>query len=216
MKFPFFASFVIFIFVLQHNMRKNQKKQEQDESSFWKRESSANDVRKRSLEDLNYVTFSAESFYPLALLDHNTCGEFLQKNPEVKEILSRFLFLENQKMVNLTEFSNTDLKFKYGVANLNTLTEYDTNYNEFITLLHTYGNIFMNNGYSSQALRIFEYAISIGSDISATYTSCALLYQQQEQWDKLEFLKKEAEKISTSRKDSILRKLKELYPDTPC
>ena len=209
MKFPFFASFVIFILVLQHNVRKNSKTKEQEEEAFWKHELSANHVRKQSLDDLTYVTFQAEPFYPLNLLDSETCPEFLNRNPEAKEILSRFLFLENQKIVNLTEYTNTDLKFKYGVANLNTLTEYDTNYNELITLLHNYGSIFAKEGYESQALSILEYAISIGSDISGTFLLCAKIYQENRQWDKIDWLKKEAEKISTSRKNSIVRKLQE-------
>ena len=212
MKFPFFASFVIFIFVLQHNIRKGKKNNEQKEAEFWKHELSANDVRKRSLNDLAYITFKAEPFYPLNLLDANICPDFLSKNPEVKEILSRFLFLEQQKIVNLTEYTNTDLKYKYGVANLPALTEYDSNYNELITLLHNYGTILEKEGYEPQALSVLEYAVSIGSDISSTYTLCAKIYQKNLAWDKIEQLKREAEIISTSRKDSIVRKLKEFGP----
>ena len=209
MKFPFFASFVIFILVLQHNMRKNKKIQDKLESEFWARESSANEVRKHNLDDLEYISFRAETFYPLNLLDSSHCSDFLAKNPEVKDILSRFLFLETQKMVNLTAFTNTDLKFKYGVANLPTLTEYDSNYNELITLLHNYGTIFETAGHQSAALSVLEYAVSIGSDISGTYTLCGKIYHQNQQWDKLDWLKKEAEKIPTSRKDAIVHKLQE-------
>ena len=214
MKFPFFASFVIFIFVLQHNIRKGKKTNEQKEAEFWKHELSANDVRKRSLEDLIYIPFHAKPFYPLNLLDNTSCPKFLSKNPEVKEILARFLFLEQQKIVNLTEYTNTDLKYKYGVANLPTLTEYDTNYNELITLLHNYGTILEKDGYETQALSVLEYAVSIGSDISGTYILCAKIYEKNQQWDKIQWLKKEAEKISTSRKDSIVRKLQEFDPYT--
>lgn len=210
MNFPFFASFLIFIVVLQHNLRKGKKAQEQSEAAFWKREFSANDVRKRSLDDLVYVKFPATDFYPFKLLGAKDSSSFLERNPEVKEILSRFVFLENQKIVNLTEYTNTDLKYKYGVANLNTLTEYDTNYNELITLLHNYGSIYIREGYESQALFILEYAVSIGTDISGTYLLLAEIYQKNQQQDKIQWLKKEAEKISTSRKTSIIRKLQEL------
>lgn len=210
MNFPFFASFLIFIVVLQHNLRKGKKAQEQSEAAFWKREFSANDVRKRSLDDLVYVKFAATDFYPFKLLGAKDSSSFLERNPEVKEILSRFVFLENQKIVNLTEYTNTDLKYKYGVANLNTLTEYDTNYNELITLLHNYGSIYIREGYENQALSILEYAVSIGTDISGTYLLLAEIYQKNQQQDKIQWLKKEAEKISTSRKASIIRKLQEL------
>ena len=209
MKFPFFASFVIFILILQHNINKGKKAQAQMESEFWNRESSANDVRKRSLDDLVYVSFTSDSFYPLNLLDASLSSDFLTKYPEAKEILSRFLVLETKKIVNLSAFSNTDLKFKYGVANLVTLTEYDSNFNELITLLHKYGELFAKEGYESQALFIWEYAVSIGSDISSTYTLCAGIYHKNKDHTKLQWLKKEAESISTSRKDIIVRKLQE-------
>lgn len=209
MKFPFFASFIIFILILQHNIRKVNKTSEKQENAFWDRENSANNVRKQNIDDLTYITFRAEPFYPLNLLDAVSCSKFLEKNPEVKNILSRFLFLEEQKIVNLTEYTNTDLKFKYGVANLNILTEYDTNYNELITLLHNYGSIFAKDGFETQALSVLEYAVSLGSDISGTYTLCAEIYQKNNQWDKIDWLKKEAENISTSRKNSIVRKLQE-------
>jgi len=212
MKLPFFASFIVFIFILQHNIRKGKKASERMENEFWDRELSANDVRRQSLDDLQYISFTAEPFYPLTLLDDKICPDFLSQNPEIKEIISRFLFLEQQKIVNLNEYTNTDLKFKYGVANLPALTEMDSNYNELITLLHNYGSIFAKEEYNDQALFVLEYAVSIGTDISGTYLLLAKIYQENKQWDKLDRLKKEAEIISTSRKDSIVRKLQEFGP----
>ena len=76
----------------------------------------------------------------------------------------------------------------------------------------TYGTILEQEAYYEQALRVLEYAISIGTDICGTYLLCAKIYQDSNQRNKLEQLKKEAEKISTSRKDSIVRKLQEFDP----
>ena len=101
MRFPFFASFVLFIFILHHNMNKGKKSSQQQEAEYWKNEIDANHVRKQSLEDLSYISFHAEPFYPLTLLGADICSDFLISYPEAKEILSRFLFLENQKIVNL-------------------------------------------------------------------------------------------------------------------
>ena len=118
MKLPVLTSFIVFLFILQHHIHKGKKTQEQEENAFWEREYSANDVRKKSLEDLTFISFQAEPFYPLTLLGAEACPEFLEKHPEIKNILSRLIFLEEQKIANLTEYTNTDLKFKYGVANL--------------------------------------------------------------------------------------------------
>ena len=114
--------------------------------------------------------------------------------------------------MNLGCFSNTELKYKYGVANLNLLTEYDSNFSELVTLLQNYAELFLQSDFENQALTVLEYAISIGSDISKTYTTCAEIYCNLNQLDKINWLKKEAEKISTSRKDSIVRKLQEFDP----
>lgn len=207
MKFPFFASFLIFIAVLHYNMNKGNKSNKQQEDAFWKRELDANHIRRQSLDDLNYIPFQAEPFYPVTLLGPQNSSSFFQHNPTVKDMISRLLFLESQKIVNLNAYSNTDLKYKYGVANLNLLSEYDSNFSELITLLHDYGSLLAKDGYEIQALQILEYAISIGSDISSTYTLCADIYKKHQQDHKLIWLKKEAEKISTSRKDTIVRKL---------
>ena len=212
MKFPFFASFVIFILILHHNMNRGRKSSEQQETEYWKHEFDANHIRKQSLDDLDFITFCAKPFYPVTLLGADTSSDFLASHPEAKDILSRFLHLENQKIVNLGCFSNTDLKYKYGVANLTLLTEYDSNFSELITLLQNYAELFLQAGFQNQALTILEYAISLGSDISKTYTLCGEIYLANGQIDKFHWLKKEAEKISTSRKDSIVRKLQESDP----
>lgn len=214
MKFPFFASFLIFVLILQHNIRKGKKSEAQSEDMFWQNEISANNVRKQNLDNLNYIQFQASSFYPLNLLGDRNCSDFLSKHEELKEILSRLIALENEKIVNLNEYTNTDLKFKYGVANLPLLTQWDTNYSELITLLHNYGNLLYQDGYEPSALLVFEYAVSIGTDISATYMLLAKIYAHMGQTEKIEALKKEAEHISTSRKDSIVRKLQEFDPYT--
>ena len=212
MNFPFLTSMLIFILLLHYNINKGKNTQAKKEADFWAKEFSANHVRKKSLDDLEYIVFTADSFYPVNLLDASLCTSFLSQNEEIKEILSRFLFLEEQKIVNLSCYTNTDLKYKYGVANLNLLTEYDSNYNELITLLHKYGSCYYTNGFEEQAVHIFEYAISIGTDISSTYEMCGEYYYNNNLSDKLQWLKNEAEKISTSRKSIIVQKLQKFDP----
>ena len=81
MKLPFLTSFIIFLFILQHYINKGNKISEKQENAFWEREYSANNVRKQDLEDLIYITFHAEPFYPLTLLGTESCPEFLDRNP---------------------------------------------------------------------------------------------------------------------------------------
>ena len=134
MKFPFFASFIILCLVVRHAINRNNKLHLNSESAFWARENSANEVRKQSLEDLNYISFSFAPLSPDQLLD-NASLAVLMENPRISEITERLIALENSKIVNLKYITNTELKSTYGVANLALLTEYDQNYTDLITLL---------------------------------------------------------------------------------
>ncbi len=41
--------FILILFLLQHNMKKNSKKEKINNETFWKRESEANSVRKKDI-----------------------------------------------------------------------------------------------------------------------------------------------------------------------
>ena len=210
MKFPFFASFIIFGLVLHHAINRNNKIQNKNEESFWERENAANNVRKQSLDSLNYISFSTENFLLEQLIGKENADKVSTNNPRVLEIIEDMYHLENVKKVNLSYMTNTDLKFAYGVANLQTLSEYDQNYSELITLLQEYAVLLKEAGFAKESLPILEYAISIGTDISTTYQMCASIYQEQHTPEKILELILSAEKILSSRKDAIIRMLKEL------
>ena len=52
----------------------------------------------------------------------------LPDNERAEEYRSLLTSLSTQPVVNLTGFTNTDLKLEYGTANITCLTEYDQNY----------------------------------------------------------------------------------------
>ena len=209
MNFPFLASVLIFLLVLHHNLRKGKKIGKKQEDSFWKKEYEANTTRKQSLNDLNYITFPANDFFPLSLLPSDKVGDFLSSYPQIKEILPRFLELSEAKIVNLSSYTNTDLKFKYGVANFNLLSSYDENYLALISLLHQYGVCYYEAGYKESALKIFSYAISIGSDVSETFITAVKLCKETENEPLLDTILQQASCLLEHRKNIIFRKLKE-------
>ena len=47
--------FILILFLLQHNMKKNSKKEKINNETFWKRESEANSVRKKDISGLDYI-----------------------------------------------------------------------------------------------------------------------------------------------------------------
>ena len=209
MKFPFLASVVIFLLVLHHNLNKSKKIGKKQEDSFWKKEYDANTTRKQPIDDLVYITFSADDYFPLKLLPSDQVSDFILAFPQIKEILPRLLELSNSKIVNLGSYSNTDLKFKYGIANFNMLSQYDENYISLVSLLHRYGMCYYEAHYNEAALKIMTYAISIGSDVAETYHIASLLLFEADDKAGLKELVQKAASLPKHRKNVIFRKLKE-------
>ena len=125
MRFPIFASFIILSLVLRRVIKKNSHKEENTEKNFWSREIESNHIRKKPLDSLHYIVI------PLDKLPTN----ILTENEIVKDCIDTLTILSKQRIVNLTGYSNTDLKLKYGTANITQLIDYDQNYTLLVCTL---------------------------------------------------------------------------------
>ena len=126
---------------------------------------------------------------------------------EVKDILSR-------KILDLSGITNTELKLEYGAANLDILTEYDQNFSQLLRSLDKWGNFLYNQKHDINcAKQVLEYAISIGSDITGTYTSLAKIYLEENEPGKVQSLIDKAENSNFFMKNSIVLKLKKLVQE---
>ena len=99
---------------------------------------------------------------------------------ECKEILRS---LSTQKIVNLTGYTNTDLKLSYGTANITCLTEYDQNYTLLVSTLQKWAEALYRGGAKKECRQVLEYAVSIGTDVSHTYFLLADLYDEEGESD---------------------------------
>lgn len=210
MKYPFFASFIVFGFLFSFSLKKRIKTEEKYVDNFWERERLADSIRRKPLETLDYIAV------PFNELPADTLAEC----PEIQEFLSKLRELSDKKIVNFTGYSNTDLKLAYGAPNINLLSEFDHNFEELITLLQEWASFLLQNwgegarlcpeeDRKQAAKTILAYAVSIGSDISATYERLIKLYLESGERDKLPELKKQAEKIRTLSKKRILAMIEE-------
>lgn len=200
MKYPVFASFIIFILLVRHNIRRNRRIEENTEKAFWDRERKANEVRRKPLDDLVYVKPDMSSF-PM---------DVMADDPEVKECRELLKSLENEKIVNLTGQTNTDLKLHYGVANLKTLTEYDDRYTLLVQTIQKWADRLWENGYTEEAIPILEEQVRIHADITSAYRKLAVYYRDKNKTEKIEELKKTAETLNSSSKNVILKSLDEI------
>ncbi len=210
MKYPFFASFIVFGFLFSFSMKRRTKKEKQYVDNFWEREREADSTRRKSLENLDYVAIPLQDL-PLDVLGYL---------PEIEEYHEKLRELSGKKIVNFAGYSNTELKLEYGAPNINLLSEYDRNFEELITLLQEWASLLLQNwGEGAQlcpeeerkqaAKKVLAFAVSIGSDITASYEKLVKLYLEYGEQDKLPALKEKAQKIRSLSKPRILALLDE-------
>ena len=190
--FPFFTAFaVLFIIVFTIGSRKNTAEQQKVQEAYWQREREANNVRKQDLSKLNYINIPLHDF-PMDL--HADCEITLRE-------------LSEKKIVNLTGYSNTDLKLEYGVANLETLSEYDSNFATLVTALADYSRLLLEANRTDDAKKVLEYAVSVQADSIYIYTTLAQIYHNSGEDDKIADLITSAEDLKSISKITILENL---------
>ena len=196
MLLPFLAVFIIvtaYIAIRRSNAMNSEQKLWDD---FRKREQEANWTRKQDISNLAYIKLP---------LDALPLGKFEDEALESYETALRDL--STQPICNLNGISNTDLKLRYGVANLNTLSQCDTNYSTLVSLLANYGEKLFELSHPEEARQVLEYALTLGSDVGKTYELLATIYERENQPEKIHALYESAKGITSIRRNSILRKL---------
>lgn len=199
MKLPFFASFIIFGIWLTFTLIRVRRKDEHAGDDFWEREARANAARKQPLDDLAFIEIPYETL-PFDLLTDNE---------EISECHRLLQLFREKKTVNLTGFTNTDLKLQYGAPNIQLLTEYDQNYTLLVRTLQKWAELLVQAGEEDAAVSILEFAVSTHTDISATYRMLASIYHDKKEPEKIEHLKTVAEGLRSAMRPVILRMLGE-------
>ncbi len=200
MRFPaLFAIFVTFLFWLSYELRKAKKHDTDSSASFWQREAQADNVRRQSLDNLDYITIPLDSlpfFYGI--------------DEKLDEVQKNVTELAPCTIVNLSGYTNTELKLMYGPANLPALTEYDQNFTRLVRALYQWGNRLSEIGHDTDAVQVLEYAVSIKSDVTAGYLLLGKLYQKQGMLQKIDALITDASSLNTLLKDNLIQQLKTL------
>ncbi len=202
MNIGFLASFITFSLLVYYNVKKWSGKSRRQESDFWARESAANAVRRKPLDGLPYIKIPLESF-PTHLLNDNS---------EVLECIEVMETLSDQKIVNLTGWTNTDLKLEYGTANITALSEYDQSYTLLVRTLQRWADVLTEAGYREEAAILMKFAVSTNTDVSRTYYQLADYWASKKEWGEIQQLLHTAEGLRSSNREVIVRHLKEVLP----
>ena len=197
---PLFTTIVIiagFIFVF---MKITSEKPGDGIRSFREKERRADSTLKQPLDNLPFIQVPLDSIPSPEPAVNEKCAA----------LLSELNTLAGKKIVNLTGISNTDLKLTYGAPNLPILTEYDQNFTSLCMNLHELGCEYKLTGHEDEAIATFNAAISVGTDISGTYTTLAEMYAEKGLYVEIQRLINCADNIRSLTRTSTIKKLQNI------
>lgn len=169
------------------------------ENAFWERESEANSVRRKPIDHLDYVKIPDNLYFDL-----------LPDNTELPNIKITIDGLRSDKILNLTGYTNTDLKFMYGTANITELSEYDQNYTTLVTTLQKWADILLDEDYEKEAVNIMEFLVSTNADIGRTYRMLGKYYLKNGKISEFESLIGIATELKSINSPYIVESLEQL------
>ena len=194
MRFYFFASFIVFCIWLGYEIHKHRNMEAKNYEAFWEREHAANSTRRKSLDGLNYITIPVETF-PFGLLP---------ESEQITEYEQTIRDLSQEPVVNLTGFSNTDLKLQYGAPNIDLLSLYDQRYTTLVCTLQSWAALLYKEGFPEAARSLLEFAASTHTDVYASYELLIRIYEESSENDKIAALLPPAQEIRSLSRNRIL------------
>lgn len=190
---------ILFAFWLSFVIRTTNQSRKKELDSFWEREINANSSRSDGTS-LDYIQV------PLNKLPfHETT------DPELCEIQCKIKELSKKQIINLTGLSNTDIKYKYGVAKFNHMVECDQNFTLLSRNLYKWGTYLYKKENYWEAQTVLEYAVACKVDISGVYTTLANIYIKQGYPSKIQHLKEQVNNLDTLMKESIQKSLNDFH-----
>ncbi|MBQ8984095.1 MAG: hypothetical protein IJ079_10970 [Lachnospiraceae bacterium] len=185
MRYPFIIIFALLCLVLMHRLRYVKKKEKEGSDQFWAREAKADQVRKQDISDLDYI------YIPIELLPFG-----VDHTPDVTELEDTLRRLDNTKILNLNQYTNTDLKLQYGAANLPFLSECDDRYTTLVRTLYQWACLLMDHGHIEEAVTVAKYCIDIDADLSGIYYMLTDYYNLENDVSALQDLMQHADNLT--------------------
>ncbi len=179
-------------FMIRKSDRNNRRNMEQ----FWEKETESNHVRKKDISNLDYIKIPMDTL-PITETPDTT----------LLSIHKTITDLSKKPILNLTGLSNTELKLRYGVANLTFLSECDANFTLLARTLYQWGSYLYQEGNIEDALKVLEFGITCKTDVAKHYHLLATIYKNMNNSNKITQLIEVAQSLSSLSKDSILKDL---------
>lgn len=168
---------IIVILLIRFGGTRSDKQETLSSADFWKREHDANFVRRTDLSGLSYLNVPQELADKLPQVPAADCPD-PSVAEEYEELRQTLADLSGAPVLNLTGLTNTELKLRYGPANLEHLTRCDENFTLLCRTLNRLGRLLVSFGREEGAVRILSFAVDCTSDIQESYLLLASLYRK--------------------------------------
>ncbi len=178
--------------------QRNQKIENQANEEFWERENLANQTRNKDISGL-----------PLLHVEESEIPSPSTEDESVLYYIGQIRNIIKEPMIDLSPYTNTDLKLAYGVGNFKTLSEYDENFNSFLMNLSNLARSCTRAGLHEAARDVYLLAMKYGSVKLSDYRELAETYIALDQPDRVSRMIRETEQGDLPRKDSVARALRE-------
>ena len=198
----YFVCFCIFCAWLFYEQRKSQRQQKKASDDFWAREALANSTRKKDISDL-----------PLIRVEEKEIPFIETQEESIITYIGQLRQIIQEPMADLSDYSNTDLKLAYGVANFKTLSEYDENFNTFLVTLTNLARSYERNGYHEQSRDTYLTALRHGSRRAGDYEELAKIWLELGRRDEVKALIRRLEESSHPRRAGIISTLNQVLAD---
>lgn len=195
----FFICMLIFVAWLWYERNKHSRIVTRKTKEFWEREEEANHTRNKDISNLPYLHMNMEKIPG-------------REHPHIPiaTLWNQLNDMSHEPMLDLADYSNTDLKLHYGVGNFKVLTSYDDNYNNFLVQLSILGRTFSEIGDTNSAIACYEQVLADGSRKIQDFHALAKLYLGADRPEAVnELISQVSNDSSLERKDGILMKLRE-------
>lgn len=189
--------FCIFVAWLFYEQRKAKRIEEKMSKNFWARETEANQTRKKDISHLPLVEVD-ESEIPIVSTSDETVLYYIG---QLQKIIK-------EPMLDLSEYTNTDLKLAYGVGNFKTLSDYDEKFNSFLVNLTNLARAYSRAEFYKEAKDTYQMALHYGSRKVNDYTELADVYLKLDQPEQITQLITEVSNSDHPRKDSVIESLR--------
>lgn len=204
-----FIAFVIFIIVFRYKIHKNTEFNKKKQVDFWSKESDSHAVRKKDIDPSDFLKTNPEAIptFDASFYKSNNMHRLHHSQLQCQG-------LAKEPLMNLSHMLNSDVRLKYGTAQLPLIETYENNYNSYIQHLSILGNGLLELEYYTEAKRLFEEAISLGSDASHVWINLGTVYHILKDRDALIKLINKATDLDSLMQHKISVHLNELLDQT--